>query len=1034
MAKGVNRSIHISINNKEVKNNIHDIKKEFFKLNTEISNAEIGSTEYNKKAAEIKKLKGIMTEHRKSLGGVSSMWDKVKTNIAGIASATVVLATVTKAVQFLTNSTREYNEISSAAAKTTGLQGKELDKVTKKVINLSKAYKEDYNKVLTSANTFSKEMGISQAKALDLIETGYQKGANASGEFMDILREYPTFFKSAGLSADESIALISQQVSEGIYSDKGIDAIKEGTLRLREMTPATREAIENIGISSKELEKQLKSGTISYFDAIQMVSDKLGEFPEQSTEVGTALADIFGGAGEDAGIRYIKMLGEMDLNIENVKDKASELEKAKISLGNAFRDNLNPVLNKASGLMAKFLSSVTDYVTVPMSIKLQEEQMDLNTLVTRITDVNIAQTDRNKLITKLQGDYPGFLKNLDAEKVTNEQLTKLLKDVNAEYINRIIIQTQKEKIEEKAKKVGDYTNEKLEKEYTVTQKLNELNVKYKLGLDLTNKTYGERYKLVEDALMQEAKYFESYDEYGTKITQARNDEGKALLKLSNEKAAVGRANRNLILAQRELNEVTLRGNEILKEAGLELSSDSGSPISGSGSSSTNNSSTNNSSTIDAGLKKKQLAAIEAEKQLAAKIKEIREQLHISTLSDQEKEIAVIELKYEKILADAKKGSKEEIELNELKDKEIASINKKYADKAAKSKEEAIKKIEGILLSSEEKEIETVKEKYLKLIELAEQNGLGTAALFEKLNEELDKLQEGEATDIFGMTQTDWDKLEDNFNKAMAFAGQLSSLWGSINQIRANQEEEYLMQFEANTDRRKEQLQSQLDAGIISQEAYNNQVAKLDEKLDTERRKIQHEQAKREKNLRLFEAGMNTAASVISMLANPGGIAGVALSVMAGIVGAAQIAAIATEPLPALADGARVRKPTVALIGEAGEEFVLSNKTITDPELAPMAEYLMQNQEGLNPTYPDNASISNAINQGYGSSSSTVSHNTYSTNNYNTSSSGSNDALLNEIRQMNQFLSDPANRKAYISNDIQKRNDEELNILNQLGTL
>jgi len=87
--------------------------------------------------------------------------------------------------------------------------------------------------------------------------------------------------------------------------------------------------------------------------------------------------------------------------------------------------------------------------------------------------------------------------------------------------------------------------------------------------------------------------------------------------------------------------------------------------------------------------------------------------------------------------------------------------------------------------------------------------------------------------------------------------------------------------------------------------------------------IKRKQARREKTLGIFNATIDTAQAIIGFLADPGGIAGVVLSVLAGITGGAQIAAIAAQPLPAMAQGGIVTGPTQALIGEGGQpELIL----------------------------------------------------------------------------------------------------------------
>jgi len=65
------------------------------------------------------------------------------------------------------------------------------------------------------------------------------------------------------------------------------------------------------------------------------------------------------------------------------------------------------------------------------------------------------------------------------------------------------------------------------------------------------------------------------------------------------------------------------------------------------------------------------------------------------------------------------------------------------------------------------------------------------------------------------------------------------------------------------------------------------------------------QAKADKALALFNIGVSTAEAIIKFLANPGGTAGIVLSVLAGITGAAQLAAVAAKPIPKFERGGLV---------------------------------------------------------------------------------------------------------------------------------
>ena len=76
----------------------------------------------------------------------------------------------------------------------------------------------------------------------------------------------------------------------------------------------------------------------------------------------------------------------------------------------------------------------------------------------------------------------------------------------------------------------------------------------------------------------------------------------------------------------------------------------------------------------------------------------------------------------------------------------------------------------------------------------------------------------------------------------------------------------------------------------------------EEELAAKKKQIARDEAKRQKALGLFQVGVDTASAIVGFLANPGGIAGIALSVAAGVTGAIQAAAIAATPLPTAQTG------------------------------------------------------------------------------------------------------------------------------------
>lgn len=291
-------------------------------------------------------LLGINLNFGKSLEGLSSKsaasgnaLSALKTNVAAFSKTLMALLSNPYVLAFLGIAGTvmvakwifDYNknlmEASRRTQEFTGLTGNAMKAVRNEIQAIGDVYGKDFDEVLESANALSKQYGISAEESLSLIRDGFTSGADAGGEFLDVVKEYPAYFKEAGLSASEFIAITTQANKAGVVSDKAVDVIKEANLRLREMTTSTADALDAIGISSKTVQQELSNGSKTTFDIMQQVSAKLAELPESSSKVGTAIADIFGGPGEDAGLQYITTLKDIDKNLDNVKANASELNK-----------------------------------------------------------------------------------------------------------------------------------------------------------------------------------------------------------------------------------------------------------------------------------------------------------------------------------------------------------------------------------------------------------------------------------------------------------------------------------------------------------------------------------------------------------------------------------------------------------------------------------------------------------------------------------------------------------------------------------
>lgn len=244
----------------------------------------------------------------------------------------------------------------------TGKQGDDLKAFRNEVQVIADTFNTDFKETLIATNALSQQFGIDASEAIKIVKDGFIAGGDANGQFLDTLKEYPAYFKEAGINADEFVAIIAQTNKAGIFSDKGVDAIKEANLRLREMTTATADALNGIGISSEQVQKDLQSGAKTTFDVMQEVSQRLNELPASSAAVGTAIADIFGGPGEDAGLQYLKTLKDIDTELNDVKKDSGDLGKLQ-------EEQLNSQLELQNALSGLFDATGGNFETLQTRVK-----------------------------------------------------------------------------------------------------------------------------------------------------------------------------------------------------------------------------------------------------------------------------------------------------------------------------------------------------------------------------------------------------------------------------------------------------------------------------------------------------------------------------------------------------------------------------------------------------------------------------------------------------------------------------------------
>jgi hypothetical protein len=273
------------------------------------------------------KLSGTLGQVTGAIGGVQNGFaslnkasGSLSVGLGTIGIALTAFQAISEIVGGLIEAAKATKELSAQVTNFTQITGDELEVVVAKSQAIAVTYGKNVDEIVVAANSASKALGISFAQALDVVEVGFRKGADAQGQFLDGLKEYSVQFRDAGLSAEDFLRVSIASANEGIFSDKGLDAVKEFGLKIQEQTKGSRDALTNaFGEEfTSELFNNINNGSITSGQAFGLITDKITETGVAGSQLQTIIADVFGGPGEDIGKEFLITLGDVLQSTDDV--------------------------------------------------------------------------------------------------------------------------------------------------------------------------------------------------------------------------------------------------------------------------------------------------------------------------------------------------------------------------------------------------------------------------------------------------------------------------------------------------------------------------------------------------------------------------------------------------------------------------------------------------------------------------------------------------------------------------------------------
>ena len=143
--------------------------------------------------------------------------------------------------------------------------------------------------------------------------------------------------------------------------------------------------------------------------------------------------------------------------------------------------------------------------------------------------------------------------------------------------------------------------------------------------------------------------------------------------------------------------------------------------------------------------------------------------------------------------------------------------------------------------------------------------------------------------------------DEAIDQAFEIASASADALGSILKFQSQLTENRIAEIQSSSEKELEAINSSLESEVVKANKREALEKRTQSKIAAEKQK----QARQEKALNIFRATIDTAASIVKTGAQLGYPAALPFQILAGIVGAANIAAIAAQPLPKFKKGGMV---------------------------------------------------------------------------------------------------------------------------------
>ena len=410
-----------------------------------------------------------------------------------------------------------------------GFTSKEIQGVTKDTLALAAASGSDLSTAAAVAGGTLRAFGMDVAdtsKVTDTMALSFSSSALDMDKFTNSMQYVGPIASAAGIKVEGATAML------GTLADNMISGSMAGTSLRKILLEAGKEGsklADRMGgpvTSMEDFQEGLKKLNEEGFNVMAEGADLVGSRAVTAFKIlldGVDKTDALNESLLNAAGSAQRMA---DIQLDNLSGKATLLGSAMEGLGISIFEHMAPSLESAVVGMTNLVSAMDNFIKIPASDKIREEQIEYNALMGVLTNLNISQDTRNRTIQELQKNYPDYISNIDLEGASQEQLRDIIKKSNDEFERGIELEARKEILaEQRSKEI------KLQKEIFETEvKIERQREKGGKTVDFT--VMGPMFHL-ENALKAQKAQLETVREENRKFIKTIGDSGEALEQTGN---------------------------------------------------------------------------------------------------------------------------------------------------------------------------------------------------------------------------------------------------------------------------------------------------------------------------------------------------------------------------------------------------------------------------------------------------------------------------------------------------------------------